>query len=263
MGARLPLDNLGVRGGARFYASAMPGGGSRVRIYPEAGLDWNISPEMFLRFSVNPRVIGHSFFDLYRRNGLITPDIPILYEDRQFEVSTEYGVLLAPGILFTTGVFGWRSEHAPVFSRKDRLFEIVPDSRLTITGFRLGARYNKNTTWNADGLLTLRSATWNNPGKVPYMPVLEFTATGKYQPATPWLLYSVLRLKGKHYLEQGSDATAKAFMTVDIGAEREVLPGYISAFGEIRNILNSGGAWWTEEYRIPGIGLYLGIRAKY
>jgi hypothetical protein len=77
------------------------------------------------------------------------------------------------------------------------------------------------------------------------------------------VLYSNLRLKGKHYIERGSDATAKAFMTIDIGAEREVLPRYIIAFGEIRNLLNSSGAWWTEEYGIPGIGFYIGLRAKY
>ncbi|MHB9030656.1 MAG: TonB-dependent receptor, partial [Candidatus Latescibacterota bacterium] len=245
-GAWLPLDNLGIRGGVRFSASAMPGYGTKLRIYPDAALDWTISPDMYLRVSMNPRIISHSFFDLYRRNGLTTPDAPILYEDRQFEISTEYGVLLDPGILFTTGVFGWRSEHAPVFSRKGGLFEIVPDSRLTVTGIRLGTRYDKGSNWSADGLLTLQNATWNQPGKVPYLPKLEFTAAGKYTPSDPWALYGTLRVKGKHFVEQGSDAAAKAFMTVDIGVEREVLPRYLDAFAEVRNLLNSSGAWWTE-----------------
>jgi len=262
-GLWLPMDGLGVKGGLRFYASAMPGYSANLRVYPEAALDWVFSPDMYVRLEIHPRVIGRSFFDLYQRNGLITPDVPLLYEDRRFDISAEYGIEIESGVHFTAGFFGWRGDHAPAFSRKGDLFEIVPNSRLTVSGLRFGARFNRYSRWELSSLLAVQNAAWNHPGKAPYMPSFELKASGKYIPKNPWTIYSTLQLAGKHYTEMGTDASAKAFMTVDAGVEREVVRRYADMYAEIKNLLNSSGAWWTEDYRIPGIGLYIGIRARY
>ncbi len=262
-GSWLPADRLALRGGLRFYASAMPDAGSEARLHPELNLDWMISPDMYLQFEGKSEVIRHAFSDLYRRNGLITPEISILDENRVFDISAEYGVRLYPDLLFTAGIFAWKSDNAPVFSRSGSFFGIVPDSRVSVSGMRIGVNYDRSDLWGVEGVLNFRDATWNHAGKVPYLPSVDATVTADFVPRRPWNLYSTLHIHGKHTVEKGLTDTANAFLTIDVGGERPVYAENLRACLEIRNLLNSSGAWWTDEYRLPGIGLYAGLKAHY
>lgn len=262
-GAWIPDEGVTLRGGLRFYASAMPDDDAEARLYPELALDWMFAPDMYLHLEGKSRVIRRSFTDLYRLNGLLTADTPLLDEDRKFDLTAEYGIRIYPDLLFTAGLFAWQSENAPVFSRTGSFFRIVPNARVTVSGLRIGAEYDGEGIWGADGALNLRNASWNHDGEVPYLPTADLEVNAHLVPRRPWTLYSSLRFQGKHHVEQGSDDTAKAFLTLDVGGERPVYTERVSACLEIRNLLNSSGAWWTGEYRMPGIGLYAGLKARY
>lgn len=261
-GEVLPLDGLGIRAGAMLTVSAMPGKEGRVRFYPEVSADWTISPRTFAKLAFKPRVITHSFGDIYSMNGLVTTDVPLLYEDRSLDLTADYGVRLLPDLTCTAGVFVTRSANAPVFSGKGDLFEIVPGARVTTSGIHLGAEYSQ-PQWGADGQFTTRDASWNFSGDVPYIPMVELEANAHLIPRELWLLRGSARYTGKHYTVRDSDATEKGFLTLDVGAEREFPWYHTKATLEIRNLLNSRGAWWTGEYRMPGIGLYAGLTARY
>lgn len=257
-----PEDNLGIRLGAGITSSAMPGHGTKSRLYPEASLDWAINGVSSLKLEIAPRVISHSFGDLYALNGLLTPDVPLLYENRRFDFSGEYHLRLRPWMRLAAELFARESENAPVFSRTGSLFEIVRSARLRMSGVRLGAEAERGR-WSGDGALTLRKTSWNKAGEVPYIPSVSFAANGRFIPRDTWVLYGSLRIEGKHYLQTGSDAAAKAFMTLDAGAERDIVKHRMSGYAEVRNIFNSSGAWWTGEYRVPEIGLHAGLKAEY
>ena len=261
-GAALPLDGLGIKAGAMFYASAMPGKDTRMRFYPEFSADWTISPRSFAKLAFKPRMITHSFGDIYGLNGLTTVDVPLLFEDRMLDLTADYGVRIHPELTLTAGMFVERSADAPVFSSKESLFEVVPGARVTTSGFRLGAQYNQSH-WSADGRFTSRDTSWNFSGKVPYSPEVELEANGRLIPREQWLIRGTVRYYGKHFVARDSDATEKEFMTLDAGAERSFPWYHMKAVFEIRNLTNSRGAWWTDEYRIPGIGVYAGLTARY
>ncbi|MDP2984306.1 MAG: hypothetical protein Q8O92_13380 [Candidatus Latescibacter sp.] len=262
-GVWLPMDELSVKGGAGFHVSSMPGDGARVRFCPDVSAEWAISPSSFAAFTLKRAVIRHTFGDLYDANGLLTYGIPLLFEDRKYTVTAEYGRTLRHGIRTTARLFTRKSDHAPVFSRKGNFFEVIPDARVTLTGVKVSALYDHEKFWGADGDLTVKRVSWNFSGKVPYIPLVEAAANGYVIPGSHWLLYGTMRFTGTHYVEKGSLDTAKGFLTIDIGAEREIWGKSVKGYVDIKNLLNSGGAWWTDEYRIPGIGVFAGVKARY
>ena len=77
-----------------------------------------------------------------------------------------------------------------------------------------------------------------------------------------WTLRTSVNFIGKHSVDITSDDEVVSFLTIDCGVERE-LWNYLSVYTDIRNITNSEGAWWTNQYGIPGIGLYIGLKARY
>ena len=261
-GELLPLDELGIRAGLMFYVSAMPGMDARVRVYPEVSADWMISPRTFAKLAFKPRVIGRSFGDIYGLNGLTTTDVSLLYEDRKLDLTADYGIHVRPDLTCTAGVFVTRSADAPVFSSTGELFEIVPEARVTTSGVNLGAEYTQ-PRWGADCRFTTRNTSWNYSGDVPYSPSVELEANGRMIPGKSWLVRGTARYSGEHFIALDSDVIEKGFLTLDAGVEREFPMYHLRATLEIHNLLNSRGSWWTDEYRIPGIGLYAGLTARY
>gem|GEM_PF-4148177 len=262
-GVWLPMSELSIKGGADLYISSLPGENARVRFCPEATAKWAISGSSFAGLIVKREVILHTFSDLYGSNGLAAYSTPLLFEDRIYDITAQYGCTLTHTIRTTAELFSRKSEHAPIFSRKGSFFEIIPDASVTLTGVKVKAAYDLEKLWGAEGEFTIKKASWNFSGNVPYIPLVEVSAGGYVIPYPLWKLYGSLTFMGTHYVEKGSDDTAKAFLTIDIGAEREIWKKNIDAYVDIKNLLNSSGAWWTDEYKIPGIGVYAGIKAKY
>jgi hypothetical protein len=262
-GVFLPLDELSVRGSLGFHVSAMPGDHAGVRFCPEVRAEWAISPSSFATAEVKREVLTHSFGDIYDSNGLVTYGTPVLFEDRKYDISAEYGRTLQHDIRTTARLFTRESDHAPVFNRKGDFFEIIPNAIVTLSGVKVNASYDHEKFWGAEGDITVKKASWNFSGKVPYIPLVEASAKGYVIPYSVWRLYGTLRYTGSHYVEKGSDETAKAFLTIDTGVSREIFGNSADGYVEIKNLLNSSGAWWTDEYRIPGIGLFAGVKARF
>lgn len=261
-GKWLPWDGFGVTGGATMYSSAMPGHDTKVRLYPEVAADWTISPGAFAKLAFKPRVTGHSFRDLYEMNGLVVYDVPLLFEDRMRDLTAECGVRPRPDVTLTGSFFVNRSAHAPVFSRKGSLFEVVENARVTTSGTRFGARYDAHR-WGMNGSFTARKSSWNFSGHVPYIPNVELAADAYAVPRELCTVRCALKFMGTHYVAKDSNSSEKGFMTMDVGMEREFPRNHVRASVEIRNLLNSNGTWWTDEYRIPGVGLYARLWARY
>jgi hypothetical protein len=262
-GVWLPMDEFSIKGGAGFTVTSLPGERAGIRFCPVVNARWAISGTSFAGLSVKREVISHSFSDLYGQNGLVTYSIPLLFEDRKYDITAEYGRTLKYKIKTTGELFTCKSENAPVFSRKENFFEIIPDARVSLTGIKAKAEYDLKNRWGAKGEFSIKKASWNFSGDVPYIPLVEASASGYFIPDPLWRIYGTFKFMGKHHVEKGSDDIAKAFLTIDIGAEREILKKYIDGYVDIKNLLNSSGAWWTDEYRIPGIGVYAGVKARY
>ncbi|GAJ10835.1 unnamed protein product, partial [marine sediment metagenome] len=97
---------------------------------------------------------------------------------------------------------------------------------------------------------------------VPYIPAVESVIQGYMVPRRKWKIRGALNFTGEHYVQTGSGDTVDAFVTVDMGVERDIR-NLFNIYCDLRNITNSEGAWWTDGYQIPGIGFYAGVKVNY
>ena len=110
--------------------------------------------------------------------------------------------------------------------------------------------------------LTINNATWNMSGEVPYIPVGEAFVSGYFLPYRLWTVRGSLNYMNKHYVETGLDDAVDWFVTMNCGVERELWK-YYRLYIYLRNITNFKRSWWTSQYKIPGIGLYAGLKMEY
>jgi len=269
-GTMLLADRLSVKLGASFTASEMPGDDTDVNLYPRIEAEWLIMKGLALNLSYNPRLIQHSFGGLYDTNGLVTYTTPLIFENRKLDASGR--LTFRPAMAFETGVEAYvrKSENAPVFNYTSLAiapgsdyYEIVPGADVDVTGYRFLFSYDWGDYWGFDGEAELRDATWNYSGDVPYIPDMTGTLTGYYAFQRYLIFYASLNYFGEHYVLRDDTAKEDGFLTVDLGAELTIWSESLGLFVEAHNITNSEGAWWTNPYNIPGIGLYAGIRATY
>ncbi|HUT62560.1 MAG TPA: hypothetical protein VMZ04_01260 [Anaerolineae bacterium] len=260
-GELLLWHNLGFQTGANFYASALPNEDPEVHLYPELSLDWAISRSSYVKITLKPAVIRHSYSDLYASNGLLIP-VPMLFENRKLDITGEIGLRVRSGFTISAGIFYMQSENTPVFSRSGDLFSVVKDTELDVTGVRLKTIWDRDETMGFSGELTITNAQWNLSGEIPYLPVGEAVASGYFIPYRQWTVHGSLSFMSKHYIETGLDDTIDWFVTLNCGVERE-LREYLCLYINIENITNSQRSWWTSQYKIPGIGLYAGLKTEY
>lgn len=257
----LPWSQFSIRFGANTFIFAMPGDDAKLRVYPEAGIDWRISRPMYAKLYFKPEVITHSYADIYMSNALALPT-PVIYEDRSIDTGGEIGIDLSRQLRVIVGGFVTQSDHRPVFSSDTGFFPVLRNEHVDITGFRAGFQYAPQGKWSFDGEYRHRDVSWDSPGGVPYEPADLAVLNGRYIPAEKWRVYGAAHYYGSHFILAGSTATTDPFVTIDIGAARE-LWSYLSVYTEVKNLTNSDGAWWTTDYGIPGIGIYAGLRAGY
>lgn len=260
-GVMLLWSDFSLRAGAKLAVSSVADEDTEFRVLPETGFDWALTRSTYLKMSYAPDVVSFSHGELYNKNGLIAPE-PMLVEYRKIAVDGEFGWRFGDGKLLTLGMFHTTSENALVFDRTGDFFTLANGGDVDMTGFTVGAVYDRGGWWGFDGGLTIRDASWDDPGEVPYVPSFETVVDGYLAPVGKWKVYGTLRVLGEHYISAGSDDTEDGFFTVDVGVERELLD-ILSAFVEVRNLTNSDGAWWTSQYEIPGTGLYGGLKTGF
>ena len=269
-GTMLLADRLSVKLGASFSASEMPGDDTDVNLYPQAEAEWLIIKGLALNLAYKPRLIQHSFGGLYDANGLVTYNTPLIFENRKLDASGR--LTFRPAVTFETGIEAYvrKSDNAPVFNYTSPAiapgsdyYEIVGGADVDVTGYRFLFSYDWGDYWGIDGEAELRDATWNYSGDVPYIPDMTGTLTGYYAFQRYLTFYGALNYFGEHYVLRDDTAKEDGFLTVDLGAELTIWNESLGLFVEARNITNSEGAWWTNPYNIPGVGLYAGIRATY
>jgi len=259
-GTMLLADNLGLRLGARIYATGGEGADSRTRLYPEAGLNWAPAESWYFKASYAPRVTGYSHGDIYDRNGLVEPSAPMLFEDRKFHAAGELGRRFERGSL-AVRIFREKCENPLLFNRFGDFFSVPAGKDLSVTGVDLTARYDRDGEWGFDGEITLNDASLGGGGDVPFLPSVEAAVRGFWAPVEKWVVRGELNVTGRRTVETGSDDTVGSFYVLDCSVEREFLGDY-RFYCRLRNVTNSGGSWWTEEYEIPGIGLLAGVRVN-
>lgn len=258
------LNSFGINAGADFYVFSKPDDDkNRGRLYPNASVDWAITKSSFVRMSYTPGVRLHSFNDLYGLNGLVLMDVPVVIEERTVDFDGSFGLRFRSGLNVSLGGFIIKSNNPPVFNRSGDFFDIVKDTEIELSGYRVQTKYILENRYGFEGKLVMNNASWNFSGDVPYIPSMEVRLDGYYIPFDLWVIRTTLQYFGKHSVALNSDDKANAVFEVDLGAERQLWKKYISMYMDIRNITNSKGSWWTDRYRVPGIGLYAGIKAKY
>ena len=261
LGEWLFMDNLSFRAGAEFYAFAMPDEETENKIFPNVHMDWAMTPHSFVKLNFKPGIITHSFSDIYLKNGLVTSKTPVLFEKRTVDLDGELGLRSGSEFSVSAGAFYIETERPPVFRRSGDFFDVVKGAKIDFSGFRLKSAYQRNNVWGLNGIITKTS--WNFSGNVPYIPSIEAHFNGFYIPYRFWKIRALLLFTGKHYIDVDSDETKGSFFILDLGVDRELWKQYLSMYLDIRNITNSKGTWWTERYQIPGVGLYVGIKAHY
>ncbi|MBT4483275.1 MAG: TonB-dependent receptor [Candidatus Latescibacteria bacterium] len=256
-GNMLLWNNMGFQLGANIYVFKMQDDNTEIRFYPNASFDWALTRSSFIKISFKPSVARHSHSDLYDRNGLVLP-VPVLFEDKKRDIDGEIGWRFKPGSLISAGIFYIDSDQSLIFSRKGNFFDVVKNESVKMTGFRIKGKYDRDGKWGFDGEFLVRNTSWN----VPYLPAVQTDIHGYMTPYKKWLFRGAVHFFGEHYLEIDSDDTDDSFFTIDFGVERELL-SFLSVYIDIRNITDSDGTWWTSQYRIPGIGLYAGLKSRF
>ncbi len=272
MGEWLIGNSIGIKAGASLSLSEAPGDGkTKTRIYPYIAIDWAIKSGIFLKADYKPGVVRHSFTDLYGLNGLVTYDVPMLFEDRKVDANGEFGIRSKSGRLKgSVEAFYSESEDTPVFNGVFPLadttavfFDIVQGAKVKISGVKLNAAYDNDSEWGVDGSFTIKNSSWNFSGDVPYIPQVEAAVNGYFMLFRTWRLRSSIRFMGEHNIVRDSGNTEDSFMTIDVGVDRQLWKQYLSLYIDLRNLTNADDAWWTNGYRMPGAGLYAGIKAVY
>ncbi|MFC1551398.1 hypothetical protein ACFL6P_02415 [Candidatus Latescibacterota bacterium] len=257
------MNAFGVSAGAEIAVFELPGETTKTKVYPKAKLDWALSTGIFFKAQYNPGIVSHSFGDMFDSNGLITLAVPMVFEERTSDLSGEFGFRTRGGLSASVGGFAVKSEDSPVFSRTGDYFEIVKNADVELTGFRVKTEYLEEDSWGLNGQVNVNNADWNFAGNVPYIPDMDARVDSYYIPHGLWKIRASLTYTGKHYVELNKDDSESSFVMIDLGVDREVLKQYISMYVDLRNITDSNGSWWTARYNVPGIGIYIGIKAQY
>jgi hypothetical protein len=270
MGEWLFGRSFSVKAGISFTASRLPDEDTKVRLYPRAEIDWAIVPGMFIKAAFRSGVKRYSFTDLYSMNGLITYDVPMLFEDRKIDASGEFGLKFSSGIKTSVEGFYTSSENMPLFTRWSRpsdntavFYRIFNAGVVDLTGAKLKASYDKNEFWGIDGSMTFTDATSNSTDNVPYIPQVKAELDAYYMFRQVWKIRGSVCFYGQHYSYWNQNVKEDSFLTLDLGVDRKVWKEYLSMYVELRNLMNARGYWWTSPYRIPGPGMYAGLKATY
>ena len=155
----------------------------------------------------------------------------------------------------------------PVFSRiaidvdekSIDFYKVVEGSEVEIRGARLKFQYETGGRLSLGGRMIMNDVLDN----VPYIPELEAVLNGSYRLHRFWSLYGAFRYYGAHYIETTSTAQEDGFFTLDIGVNREIWKQYLGMYIELRNLTNQEGTWWTSQYKIPGTGIYTGLKVTF
>ncbi len=265
-GEWLLMNVMGIKAGADFHAFAMPDEETVSKVYPVVNIDLAITPHAYIKLDYKPGVKTYSFSDLYDHNGLVTMNAPMLFEERSVDFEGELGARFLTNFTASAGGFAIKTKRPPVYSRSGDFFEVVKDAEIDLSGFVMKSTYDRKNTMGLDFELKVTNASWasgNFSGEVPYIPDMEACLEGYVVPHKFWKIRASLLFYGEHYLEINSDDKEESFYTLDIGVDRKLWKKYINMYLDLRNITNSKGTWWTDKYIIPGIGLYLGIKAHY
>ncbi|MBN1290731.1 MAG: TonB-dependent receptor [Candidatus Latescibacteria bacterium] len=272
VGEWLILERLGIKAGASFSLSEAPGDNkTKARLYPQASLDWALNPGVFLKACFKPEVIRHTFAGLYAYNGLVTYDTPMLFEDRKIDISGELGLMRSSGFSGSVGAFYMTTDNMPVYTRKtitaasDTLdyYTIVSGTEVDLKGITLKGKYDNNSKWGIDGSMTFTDASGDSLENVTYTPDVKAVANGYLMFQRLWKFRCSIRYFGKHTIQWDSDVEEDEFFVVDVGVDREIFRKYLSIYFDVKNLTNNDGAWWTDQYQIPGTGMYVGLRAEY
>ncbi|HDY88753.1 MAG TPA: hypothetical protein ENH82_11670 [bacterium] len=269
MGEWLFMNALGIKAGADFHAFAMPDEDTKKKVYPVLNMDLALTSHAFVKLNYKPGVKTYSFRDIYDDNGLVTINTPMLFEERDVDFDGEIGIRFHQNLTASAGGFVIETKRPPVYTRSGDFFDVVNDAEINISGYSLKSRYNKNNIVELEGIFKINNASWNFTGEVPYIPDIEARLGGYMIPRKFWKIRASMQFYGEHYVEKyskdviNSDEVEDSFLTIDIGVDRELWKKYISMYMDLRNITNSKGSWWTDKYKIPGIGIYLGVRAHY
>ena len=272
LGEWLVFGSLGLKAGASVAVFKAPGvDKTEYRPRLRVDVDWALTPGMYLNVAYKPGVVSHSFSDLYGMNGLVLDTVPMLFEDRIVDVDGEFGVRFSPNLKGSLGAFYIKSKDMPLYSRtypissdtSAEFYEIVGDTEIDLTGARLRVSYERHERLVIDGSLTVNNTSWNYNEKAPYIPDSEASVNGALKFYQVWRLRGSLRYFGKHYVEKDSGEREDGFVTIDVGVDRKLWDERLSLYVDLRNLTDSGGAWWTSRYAIPGAGLYAGFKVEY
>ena len=266
LGEWLFMNALGIKIGADFHAFAMPYEDTVSKVYPVVNIDLAITPHAYIKLDYKPGIKTYSFSDIYDNNGLVTMNVPMLFEERSVDFEGEFGVRFLTHFTASAGGFAIKTKRPPVYSRSGDFFDVVKDAEIDLSGFVMKSTYDRKNIMGLDFELKFTNASWasgNFSGEVPYIPGMEAGLEGYFIPHRLWKIRASLLFYGEHYLEINSDDKEKSFYTLDIGVDRQLWKKYISMYMDLRNITKSKGSWWTDKYKIPGIGLYVGIKAHY
>ncbi len=255
----LLFGRAGITVGADIFVSSVKDGDTETRFYPRAKLDWPLARNVAFRAAFAPGIRRFSYAGLYALNGLVLPSVPLFFEDVPVDVRGELDWRFAEGSRLALSPFLRSSDQALVFTRSGDFFGVVGGAEVDESGVEIESSFDAGGRWGIDGSALARSASWNiDGGDVPYMPGFEADVRC-------WLMtFSRLRVTGRlafygdHRVDAATVDKAEGFMTIDCGVEREFLDMFELWF-ELRNITDAEGAWWTDDYLIPGIGLYAGI----
>lgn len=264
-GEWLVLDMMGITLGADVHIWEMPGGDTEITPAPAAKLDLAITKHGFARLSYGRGVIAHSFRDLYERNGLLTNTAgKILFEERLLDFDSEIGVHLGRTVTVTAGAFIQNAERPPLFTSSGDFFDVLDNTDVEKSGFRSEVTWNNDDAFGIDALFISQDAKLANDDDAPFIPDSEMHIDGWWILSHLWTLRSELTYYGSHTVDITDPSISEdGFFTVDVGVDRTIYKQFVSMYLDIRNLTNSDGAWWSGQYSIPGVGLYLGIRAHY
>ena len=259
---------IGFTAGALVSTFAMPSEDTEVRVYPQAALDIRMTPRFYLRASYEPRLVTHTFGDIYDANGMVTLATPLLYEDRSSAVAGEIGFGLPADLSVSAGWSRSVSDNMPVYTRTTmagggEFYDIVPGAEVTLSTVSVAGSYHPGGSLEVDGEFRSQEASWNLSGDVPFIPDMEGTVTGSYRLGNVWKCVARGHFYGEHFVETDSTDTEDSFFVIDLGVERSLFRGSTTLSLDLRNLTDQDGAWWSGNYRIPGFGLYFGIRTHY
>jgi hypothetical protein len=250
-------DYINIDAGLTANLWDPPGKDPISKVFPYVKTTWIMDSSLSVRFSADPSMRVYTWGDIYDLNGLALPYGGI-YENDVRAFSGEIECRILPSLPFTAGLYHRKTRDALVFTKLGDYFDVVKDFTIEVNSLKSTISYDQSNLWGVSGDLIVNSTETN----IPYLPNGEIGAEGYFVPYTNWKLMGALRFYGHHYTDIATNQKAGSFLLLNAGAEYTTDYGMTTAI-EIRNLTNSHGAWWTDKYKVPGIGLYAGVRAKY